>query len=101
LDENGYVLCQSKQQCPDDFSKTTTKVTYSCIDGFCDEEIEEDLGIAGGKEVTHAYLTVGTSFLSIGNPNSGGVCHGLTCKSKGKCCLLVSVGKRFGCPPSC
>merc|ERR1739838_1025973 len=71
LDENGFVPCQSKEQCPADFNQRTTKVTYSCKDGLCDEELEEgetisnmsrntltrflsDLGIAGEKEVTHA-----------------------------------------------
>jgi len=103
LDENGFVPCQSKDQCPADFNQRTTKVTYSCKDGLCDEELEEDLGIAGEKEVTHAALNAGTSFLSIGNP-SVGVCHPVTCKRKGKCCLFITIGrggKRFGCPPYC
>merc|ERR1712106_407251 len=103
LDENGFVPCQSKEQCPSDFNQTTTKVTYSCKYGLCDEELEEDLGIAGEKEVTHAALNAGTSFLSIGNP-SDGVCHPVTCKRKGKCCLFITIGrggKSFGCPPYC
>ena len=87
MDENGNVPCQSKDQCPADFTRTTSVVTYSCEKGLCQENVEEgenileyvkedpltrflsDTGIAGGKEVTHAALNAGTSFLSIGNPN--------------------------------
>merc|ERR1739838_20734 len=103
LDENGNVPCQSKDQCPADFIGTTSVVTYSCEKGFCQENVEEDLGIVGGKEVTHAAINVGTSFQSIGNPTSVGGCHPLTCKRKGKCCLLISVGLggRKGCSPYC
>merc|ERR1739838_848199 len=106
LDENGYVPCQSKDQCPADFTQVhpTTTVTYSCDQGFCREEVEEDHGIAGGKEVNWGPLNVEPSFINIGNPNSGGVCHQITCKSNGKCSLLVSVGqggKSLGCPPDC
>merc|ERR1739838_340646 len=104
LDENGNVPCQSVDQCPADFDLPTTKVTYSCKAGVCYEGLEEDLGVAGGFKVTNVPIAVGISYLSIGNPYSGGVCHALSCKRKGKCCLLVTVGrsgKRFGCPPSC
>merc|ERR1739838_387059 len=102
LDENGNVPCQSTDQCPADFTRTTSVVTYSCEKGLCQENVEEDTGIAGGKEVTHVALTAGTSFLSIGNPGVG-VCHPLTCERKGKCCLLVTFRRagRKGCPPSC
>merc|ERR1739838_276766 len=102
-DVNATEKLEEYDQCPADFNQRTTKVTYSCKDGLCDEELEGDLGIAGEKEVTHAALNAGTSFLSIGNP-SDGVCHPVTCKRKGKCCLFITIGrggKSFGCPPYC
>merc|ERR1739838_423595 len=105
LDENGFVLCQSRESCPADFTLTTTKVTYSCNkDGLCEEEVDERDGTSGGKPIEHLTSTSGASYITIGNPTSVGVCHPLTCKRKGKCCLLVTVGhggRRFGCPPYC
>merc|ERR1739838_192447 len=104
LDENGNVHCQSMEQCPANFTLPTKKVTYSCKDGVCYAGLEEDLGVADGIKVTNVPLVVGISYRSIGNPYSVGGCHPLTCKRKGKCCLLVSVGrggKRLGCPHYC
>merc|ERR1712106_629442 len=101
LDENGNVHCQSMDQCPANFTLPTKKVTYFCKDGVCYEGLEEDLGIGDGIKVTNVPIVVGTSHISIGNPYSVGGCHPLTCKSKGKCCLLVYVGhggKRLACP---
>ena len=41
MDENGNVPCQSKDQCPADFTRTTSVVTYSCEKGLCQENVEE------------------------------------------------------------
>merc|ERR1712106_114630 len=104
LDDNGFVPCQSKDSCPTYFTETTTGVDYSYEGGFCQEIVDQDLGIAGGEESHILSGIVGISTSSIGGINSFGGCHPLACQRSGKCCLLVTFGYRGrwrGCPPSC
>merc|ERR1711892_745793 len=80
LDDNGFVSCQSKDSCPTYFTETTTGVDYSCKDGFCQEIVDQDLGIAGGEESNRLTGIVGISTSSIGGLNSFGGCHPLACQ---------------------
>merc|ERR1739838_217387 len=66
LNENGFVLCESKESCPADFSISTTKVTYSCNkNGLCEEEVDDDVGAAGGEKPDKLTSTSGASYITM------------------------------------
>jgi len=61
---------------------------------------------AGGRRAFRltAGSGISTITITIDDPESNGGCHPLTCKVKGKCCLLVmNYGhqKRIECPRDC
>eukprot|EP00092_Neocalanus_flemingeri_P108179 GFUD01138904.1.p1 GENE.GFUD01138904.1~~GFUD01138904.1.p1 ORF type:complete len:199 (+),score=41.21 GFUD01138904.1:72-668(+) len=108
VNEDGYITCQTREDCPPDFDTELDRVSYSCgdtwIEDICSQTLYNEAAESAAFPLTWSSAIGGTGSSSATNPDSYAECGPRYCKRGNKCCLLVYIGysnRYLGCPQYC